>query len=649
MSKHAIRVLLVEDDEEDYIITKELLIDVLTTKYQIEWAPSFEEGLELIEQNNYDVYLVDFRLGKEEGLALINQISPQKRKTPFILLTGQGDMVLDQKAMEAGASDFLDKTNLSAALLDRAIRYSIQQKKNIQELKDRKEKLKEAQALAHIGSFEWIIETNLITWSDELFRIFGYSPQSFQVTRKKFGERIHPDDQTMVQKKVDWIIKEKKPLDFNYRIVCPNRGIRYLEGTRKIELDSNGNLISIFGSIQDVTNRTLQEKILQKEKEKAQTYLDMAGSIILILDQDEKVQMVNQEGIHILGYEEAEIVGENWFNKFIPNDSRDKTRKIFNDLILRKQENVEHYENQILTKNGTTRMIQWYNRLVLDEQGIPLATISSGIDVTERKKAEQDLKNLNLTLEKKVAERTQELLESENKLKDALKKEQDLGELKSRFVAMASHEFRTPLTAIYSSADLIGRYQEKEQQPKRDKHLKRITSAVKNLTGILNDFLSLEKLESNKVRYEPRSITLDEFLDEILEDLKLITKQNQSIQIEKTGTLVIQTDPHLLKNILFNLLSNAIKYSPAGKEIGLIFENENNLLTIQVKDQGIGIPEEDQKHMFSRFFRASNATAIKGTGLGLTIVKRYLGLMGGDITFTSIPNEGTTFKLTIPQ
>jgi PAS domain S-box len=252
-------------------------------------------------------------------------------------------------------------------------------------------------------------------------------------------------------------------------------------------------------------------------------------------------------------------------------------------------------------------------------------------EVTELKKAEIAIK------------------ESENKLKVALEKERELNELKSRFVSMASHEFRTPLSTILSSANLIGRYEKTEQHEKREKHVNRIESSVRNLTMILNDFLSLEKLESGKVSVNPVKLEVTDFIQQIIEEVNLTAKGHQKIIHNHIGKKEFYTDEHLLKNILINLLSNGIKYSKEDQNVELQTEKSNGKIKIQVKDFGIGIPAADQKNMFSRFFRANNVTNIQGTGLGLTIVKRYLDLMEGKIWFESEEEKGTTFFVEIPE
>lgn len=256
--------------------------------------------------------------------------------------------------------------------------------------------------------------------------------------------------------------------------------------------------------------------------------------------------------------------------------------------------------------------------------------------------------NKNLTSEIALRQQiTKELEESETELKKTLAKEKELNELKSRFVSMASHEFRTPLTSILSSAAIISKYTLEEQQSKRIKHVDRIKSAVSNLTGILNDFLSLSKLEEGRVLVESSPFDLIELSHETIEDLQQILKSDQQIKIcAEVNNLALITDKRILKNILFNLLSNAIKYSD--DDIQLVISIDHDECEIAVKDQGIGIPEEDQKHLFTRFFRARNSVNIQGTGLGLNIVKRYVGLLQGSLDFTSKYGEGSTFKIRIP-
>jgi len=287
------------------------------------------------------------------------------------------------------------------------------------------------------------------------------------------------------------------------------------------------------------------------------------------------------------------------------------------------------------------------NHFEMDGQRFVMGLVS---DVTKRRRAEKELQATNSGLEERVEQRTLELLAAQEELHQALEAEKELNALKSRFVSMASHEFRTPLSTIMSSVDLLGRYTENVPEERIQKHVERIRAKVRELTGMLNDFLSLDKLEQGAVACSPQEFDLVHLSIELIEELRGMAKPGQEIEYDHTGAerMVFQ-DRSMLHNVLSNLLGNAIKYSPENKRIDLLTNISEGVLTIQVKDQGIGIPVEDQHHLFERFFRAANAFTVQGTGLGLNIVRKYLDLMGGTITFQSIPGEGTKFSVTIAQ
>ena len=232
-----------------------------------------------------------------------------------------------------------------------------------------------------------------------------------------------------------------------------------------------------------------------------------------------------------------------------------------------------------------------------------------------------------------------------------LEKERELNELKTRFVSMASHEFRTPLSTILSSATLAQKYQITEEQDKRERHLDRIKSSVKNLTSILNDFLSIDKLEEGKVEVHLSEFLIVDLLAEAIEDMGPYLRKEQLIRFDTkiNSKQKVNSDRNVIKNIVINLLSNASKYSGEADEIVVELLQQEQSLEIKIIDKGIGIPEEEQKQLFNRFFRAGNVTNIEGTGLGLNIVKRYLTLVNGDISFTSEQHKGTIFTVQIPN
>ncbi|HEU5146655.1 MAG TPA: PAS domain-containing sensor histidine kinase [Chryseosolibacter sp.] len=291
-------------------------------------------------------------------------------------------------------------------------------------------------------------------------------------------------------------------------------------------------------------------------------------------------------------------------------------------------------------------------------------------DVTERKRADEALRRSEeqllvyaSELEKKVQSRTEDLNRTINALekevivrkraeeeaRKALERERELNDLKSKFVSIASHEFRTPLSTVLSSASLIDQYSQRDEKDKVSKHVLRIKSSVNHLTSILNDLLSLGKLEEGKIDVVAELVPVSDFLKDVEEELASTLKTGQRLVVDcQAAPDTVNTDPRILRNILFNLISNASKYSDEDKPIFVTIMKQGKAVAFIVRDQGIGIPEEDQKFMFDRFFRASNAGNVQGTGLGLNIVKRYVDLLNGFISFTSELGKGSIFTVKLP-
>jgi PAS domain S-box-containing protein len=326
-------------------------------------------------------------------------------------------------------------------------------------------------------------------------------------------------------------------------------------------------------------------------------------------------------------------------------------------------------------KDGTEFPVEIsLNQVFLNDE---FHTVAFIIDISERKLIEAALRNSEeqlivyaTELEKRVSDRTKELDESiknlentnseleeqvivrkkaEEEAKIALERERELNELKSRFVSMASHEFRTPLSTILSSASLISKYTTTDTEEKRGKHVGKIKSSIENLNNILNDFLSLAKLEEGKTNILTSNFDLVQLIKEVVSDMETVLKRGQKISFELSGdSKVINTDKKHVRNILINLISNAIKYSAEDKPIAIKLEFESTKTTVEIIDAGIGIPLNEQKHLFERFFRAKNAVNIQGTGLGLNIVKKYIEMLNGSISFETKENVGTRFKITLP-
>lgn len=391
--------------------------------------------------------------------------------------------------------------------------------------------------------------------------------------------------------------------------------------------------------------------------------IDTAIDGIITIDKSGKIESINEAAASLFQYSKEEVMGKN-ISILMPEPNRSNHDQYIHNYMKTGKAKIIGLGREVegIKKDGTVFPFS----LAVSEVKLAEKVIFTGIihDMTEIKKAQQHILDLNDALEQKVIERTNELEEVVNELlkinaklhdreidlKVALEKEKELNVLKSRFVSMASHEFRTPLSTILSSATLIPKYELIDQADKRKKHIERIKNAVENMTGILNDFLSLSKLEEGKTNLKTTNILISEVCEEMMDALQIIKKKGQQIIYHHDDKRQsIYTDKNVLKNILFNLISNAIKYSDEGSKIDCYIESDANYTIFTVKDKGIGIPEAEQKFMFERFYRASNAENIQGTGLGLNIVKSYLDLLKGDIRFESEQGIGTTFKVRIPN
>lgn len=506
-------ILLIDDDEEDYLIIRDIVEEIDHKKFTLDWVDNYEQGLELISQGIHDVYLIDYRLGIHNGLELIIEAKSVGTEAPLILLTGLGDKRIDQDALEAGAADYMVKGMLTAERLERTIRYAMHEARHRMALQKLNLELEERVA-----------------------------------ARTQDLERANDE------------LRKSQNLYRNIASNFPN------------------GVIMVFGP-------DLQ---------------------VIFADGKELIRLGLSKG-EIQGHHLSKSVEEPLFSTL-----SEQLRPVF-------QGNERSFEVSFRGYDYLLRGVPLRDRHEEVERVLVVVN-----NVTEQKKAAEEIKR-------------------------ALDQERVLNNLKSRFVSMASHEFRTPLSTIMSSVTLIGRYKDANYEDKREKHIDRIKSSVKNLNNILNDLLSLGKLEEGKIHVQPERFNLYTFTQEIVEEHLAVAKKGQEITFscacDKQEVLL---DKHLLKNIFHNLISNAIKYSPENKTIAVKMAVDPRHVNIDIIDQGMGIPEEEQKHLFERFFRAHNVTNIQGTGLGLNIVKEYIHLMGGEITFISKLNEGTTFQIHLP-
>ena len=373
---------------------------------------------------------------------------------------------------------------------------------------------------------------------------------------------------------------------------------------------------------------------------------------IITIDDLGRIESVNPSGCKLFGYELHEVKGKN-ISVLMPEPYKSQHDNYLHRYKKTHEAHIIGIGREVQGKKKSGEIFPF--RLAVSEVQYEGRKIYAGFihDLTLQKSAEEQLFVYTNKLELLVEDRTVELhslikqmQQAKEEVSLSLEKERELNQLKSRFVSMASHEFRTPLSSIQLSASLIDKYSQEYNNLNIKKHINKIKTGIGNLTTILNDFLSLERLEKGIVNITFQEIDLVKFAEEITEEMQLVAKQNQNIIYQHTGIKsLVNTDANLLKNCIINLVANAIKYSGEDTFIEFNTEITKDKFELTVKDNGIGIPLIEQKHLFEAFFRAHNTGNIPGTGLGLNIVDRYIKLMKGRIAFKSQENKGTTFVI----
>ncbi|MCU0320773.1 MAG: PAS domain-containing sensor histidine kinase [Chitinophagaceae bacterium] len=405
----------------------------------------------------------------------------------------------------------------------------------------------------------------------------------------------------------------------------------------------------------------MDNKLSQSEVQ-FKALFEFASEGILVANQLGTIILANPAAEYLFGYDKDELINQK-VEVLIP-------RKIAqNHTSLRDKFHQKPSPRSMgtgrdlfgLKKDGTEFPVEVSLSPFSSDEGV--FVIAFVIDISIRKKLDADvqqqkkeLEKLTLELEKRVKDRTmileealQQLEISREELTAALDKEKELNEMKTRFVSMASHEFRTPLATILSSLSLVSKYGELDEKEKQQRHIVRIKESINHLTDLLNDVLSISKLEEGKttISFEAFDITI--FTAETIHELQLLAQRGQQIVYKHEGRQEVMLDKKGLRIILFNLISNAIKFSPEKSSIE-VYTKANEIQTeIIIKDFGVGISKEDQENLFQRFFRGRNVTNIQGTGLGLSIVARYIELFNGSIHVESEVNEGTTFNIALPN
>lgn len=375
--------------------------------------------------------------------------------------------------------------------------------------------------------------------------------------------------------------------------------------------------------------------MIEQSKEIFNLLFEAVSEGIIVVDDRQNIVATNSSSDDMFGYKKDELLSKH-LNKLIPSQYHSKHNKHFKEFMIHDNKRkmgigVEVYG---IKKNAKIFPIELgLNPFKVNNNNYVMAIL---VDITERRIYTE-------TLENTVEERTRQL-------REALKKERDLNDLKTKFLSLVSHEFKTPLSGIQSSAILLEKYHLSEHQEKREKHIRTIFNEVQSLNNIIDDFLSIEKLEAGKVKYNFKTFRLSKILNEVIYEANMVLKEGQRIKYpENIEGITMHQDEKILKLTLSNLINNAIKYSPENSSIEIEIKQDREFTFLTVKDFGIGIPKKDQENIFSRYFRAGNVTLIQGTGIGLNIAKGHVENLGGTIYFESEENKGSNFTVKLKK
>jgi len=646
-------ILMIEDNPADA-----RLIDIYLNQayddglYTLTTANNLKSGIEMAVIEDFDVILLDLTLPDSFGLETFKRVYEKTLDTPIIVLTGVEDENVGLNAMKMGAQDFLIKGKVKAKGLRRSINYGIERNnlhkqllektKMLQEKTDdltkEKRKLSEAQKLAHIGSWEWDINSDRIILSDELYQIYGLTSGSFNSSYESFFAQVHDDDKAMTRQIIEDSYRRQIPFNFYHRIIRPNNEIRVIHAIGEVIRDELGNASMMLGTGQDITERMKEEEL-----DKLATAATKSYNSVIIANRDGEIEWVNEGFTKLSGYtlNDLKAKGKTLFE--IVSETNSNSAKNFDksDLDLK----PISFERENFTKNGDKYWVITTLSPVFGKDGKMERIIAIDTDITVRKQMEQELVKANRIAEHSLMKGNKaldELMYAKKQLEESMK-------VKEQFLANMSHEIRTPMNAVVGFTELLLKTELTNDQ---NQYVDAIKTSGKNLIVIINDILDFSKIQSGKIAFEQIEFNLHKLIaahSEIHLYKALNKKIAISYEIGKEVPEVTIGDPTRLSQIILNLIGNAVKFTETGEikiAVDLIKEDSEIVeLKFSISDTGIGIPEDKLQNIFEGFTQASNETTRKygGTGLGLTIVKQLVELQGGSIQVQSTVGVGSTF------
>ncbi len=465
------------------------------------------------------------------------------------------------------------------------------------------------------------IDGKIMYESPSIKRILGYD--YVERIGKSVFDFIHQEDVIEIGNLFkNLLIKEKQIISAECRLLHKNGSWRWLEGTG-CNLLKEPHIKAVVVNCRDITDRKMALEALKQEKERAQRYLDIAEVMMLVLNGQGELTLINKKGLKILGYShESEVLGKNLFDDFIPKQNRADAKNVFDRLMMGQMESAEYYESVIMTRDGTRKVIAWHNNFILDENGQRIGTISSGEDVTQRKKDEEKLRQY-----------TQDLQVSNKELE--------------QFAFVASHDLQEPLRIVSSYVQLLAKKYEGNLDAAMEKYINYVVSNTDRMQKMIEGLLAYSRISKREQFLQ--QIDAGEICDRAISNLRYSIARCGAKVTRDALPVIWAIDTELIQ-LFQNLIGNAIKYCDKEHPVVHISASKNGKeWTFSIKDNGIGIESQYAHRIFELFKRLHTKQEYPGTGLGLSICKKIVEKNGGRIWVESVPKEGSVFYFTMPQ
>jgi PAS domain S-box-containing protein len=620
----SVRVLILENEPQDAEL---MLLELQRFGYQVDaaLAQNHSEYLRALDKD-YDVILADYSLTQftaEDALAILRE---RGLDIPLIIVTGSVGEETAAGCIKQGAADYLLKDRLGR--LGQAVKQAMRER-DLRREQAKTERELHLKNLALASSFNAVALTDLdgyLTYVNHAFlKLWGYDHES---------EVLGQHNTILAAKDVVEAINEALHLQGYWQgeVVIIRKDLRELaiQVSASMIVDETGSPIGLMGTFQDIGERKRAEQALRQSEERVRTIIDTVMDAIIISDERGVIEMVNPATTRMFGYSVEELLGKNVKILMTATD-RDQHHTYMRNYINTGEARIIGKGREVEGKRKDESVFPLefaLSEIYLNNQRFFVALMH---DLTERKQAEQ-------------ARHEADVMRLE------LLKANEMRKLKGSFVSMVTHEFRNPLAGIQLNASTLLNYFDRLSPQQRNQKLQTIVEQVKNMDNLLEDILTVGQDEAGvEIPFNPVLLDLRAFCQAIFEEIvSTVGRRHEMVFVADFKELPFSFDPKLMRQIVNNLLTNSTKYSPENSLVQMELHRHLDEVAITVSDQGMGIPEEDQKQIFDAFHRAENAYKLPGSGLGLAIVKQAVDMHHGTVSFASTPGKGTTFVVTLP-